>query len=140
MGVQTYSAVEQSSCTSYTNRQYFIRAKVLLMNISSKKYQAILDKAPADHHSDEFIKFLARNNRVVLRTPDWLVIENIKYHTKELPWYTAFDLKPEHTLEYKLQLLQWELPEWKIIIHPAIARTIKRFHLHLIRVDQVYNV
>lgn len=110
------------------------------MNIPQKEYDALLERAPQDHLSDEFVEWLAENNRVVLRTPDWLVIENVKYHKEELPWYTAFDLRPGYTWEYKLQLLQWEFPEWKQIIHPVIARSIKRFHVHLIRVDKVYSV
>lgn len=110
------------------------------MNISEIEYQKIIDSAPPDHHSDEFIKWIEERNHIVLKTADWLVIHNLKYHTKELPWYTAFDLKPEHTLEYKIQLLQWEFPEWKMILHPVIARSVRRFHLHLIRLDKTYTI
>lgn len=110
------------------------------MNITSEQYQKILDSAPADHLSEGFVDYLYTKSKVVLKTEDWIVVENIKYHTKELPWYTAFDLNPDNTLEYKLQLLQWELPEWKIIIHPVIIRTIKRFHVHLLRCDKEYTV
>jgi hypothetical protein len=110
------------------------------VNITSEQYQKILDSAPPDHLSDEFLTYLRTKSVVVLETPDWLVVENIKYHTKELPWYTAFDLKPDNTLELKLLSLQWELPEWKIIIHPIVIRTVKRFHVHLIRCDLEYKV
>ena len=110
------------------------------MNISSEQYQKLLDAAPPDHLSDEFVQYLRDKNRVVLETPDWIVIENVKYHDEELPWYTAFDLNPDFTLEYKLQQLQWEFPEWKTIIHPAMIRTVKRFHVHLIRCDKEYKV
>lgn len=123
-----------------TNRQYFNRDKVLLMNITTQEYEDLLDEAPEDHMSDEFIRWLENNNIVVLKTEGWLVIENVKYHTKELPWLTAFDLMPEMTWQYKLQLLQWEFPECKIIIHPPITQTVKRFRVHLIKADRQYTV
>ena len=110
------------------------------MNITLEQYQKILTSAPPDHMSEEFITFLRSTSVVINETPDWLVIENVKYHTEELPWYTAFDLKPENTMEYKIQLLQWEHPEYKIIIHPIIIRSVKRFHVHLIRCDKEYIV
>lgn len=110
------------------------------MNITSEQYQKILDSAPADHLSPDFIVYLKKTSKVVMETEDWFIVENIKYHTDELPWYTAFDLNPDMTLEYKLQNLHWEFPEWKVIIHPVIIRTVKRFHVHLIRCDKEYIV
>ncbi len=124
-------------CSSNTSHQYLFISTV---NLTSEEYQKILDVAPPDHHSDEFVSFLRTNNTVILETPEWLVVKNIKYHDEEKPWYTAFDLNPEYTLEYKLQLLQWEFPEYKMIIHPVIVRTVKRFHVHLIRVDKEYTI
>jgi hypothetical protein len=110
------------------------------MNITQQEYEDLLDSAPDDHSSDEFIEWLVDNNIVVFNAEGWVVIENIKYHNEELPWLTAFDVRPEMTWQYKLQLLQWEFPEWKIIIHPPILRSVKRFHVHLIRSDKKYIV
>jgi hypothetical protein len=110
------------------------------MNITSQEYESILSSAPPDHSSQEFIDWMRDNNKVVLETKEWLVVENIKYHTTEYPWYTAFDLDKDLTWEYKIQLLMWEFPVMKVIIHPVITRTVKRFHVHLIRADKQYFV
>lgn len=111
------------------------------MNITTEEYQKILDSAPPNHTSEEFLIFLRENNVVILETPEWLVIENIKYHTKELPWYTAFDKKAKDlALEYKLQLLQYEFPEYRYMWNTVFARSVKRFHVHLFRVDKEYVI
>lgn len=110
------------------------------MNITTKEYERILNSAPADHHSERFLKFLRNNNVVVLETPEWLVIENVKYHTDDTPWYTAFDKGKDFILEYKLQLLQWEFPEYRYMFNSVYAKTIKRFHVHLFRVDTQYII
>lgn len=110
------------------------------MNLSEKRYEAFLSQAPKDHNSPEFVEWMKENNKIVLLTPEWLVVENVKYHTKQKPWYTAFDLRPDMTLEYKLQALQWEFPEWKMLIHPKIVQSIRRYHVHLLRVDTSYLV
>lgn len=117
-----------------------LSGSISTLNITEEQYQKVLDSAPPDHMSEEFLLFLKTSSKVILETPDWLVVENIKYHTEELPWYTAFAVKSDMTLEYSLQQLQWELPEYKIIIHPVMIRSVKRFHVHLIRVDKKYIV
>lgn len=110
------------------------------MNITSEQYQTILNSAPPDHHSDEFLQYLRDNNVVIIETPEWLVIENVKYHTPELPWYTAFDKGVDMVIDYRLQQLQWEFPEYRYLINPVHARTVKRFHIHLMRVDKEYTI
>ncbi len=110
------------------------------MNINKEQYDKILNSAPQDHTTDEFVSWLRDNNKIILETPDWLVVDNIKYSTEELPWYTAFDLRPDDTLQLKYLKLQWEFPEYKMIIHPFVTRSIKRFHIHLIRADKTYQV
>lgn len=110
------------------------------MKISTEKYERLLNSAPPDHNSDEFLNFLRDNNVVVLETNEWLVIENIKHHSSKRPWYTAFDKCSDYILDYKLQLLQWEFPEYRYILNSVFARTVKRFHVHLIRVDQQYVI
>jgi hypothetical protein len=108
------------------------------MNITNEQYEGILDVAPPDHNSEEFLQFLRDNNVVVLETPEWLVIENVKYHTPELPWYTAFDKGIDKVIDFRLQMLQWEFPEYRYIVNSVYARTVKRFHVHLLRVDKEY--
>lgn len=111
------------------------------MNITTEKYEGILNSAPRDHSSVEFLNFLRSNNVVVLETPEWLVIENIKYHLKdEAPWYTAFDKGGDFILDYKLQLLQWEFPESRYLINSAFTSTIKLLHIHILRADKKYII
>lgn len=110
------------------------------MNITTEQYEGILNSAPPDHNSDEFLKYLRDNNVVVLETPEWLVIENVKYHTKESPWYTAFDKGPDKIIDYRLQMLQWEFPEYRYLFNSHYAMTVKRLHVHLIRVDKQYTI
>lgn len=110
------------------------------MNITTEQYEGILNSAPPNHNSVEFLDFLRGNNVVKIETPEWLVIENIKYHSKESPWYTAFDKGCDYILDYKLQLLQWEFPEYRYIINSVYAKTVKLYHVHLIRVDTQYII
>jgi len=39
----------------------------------------LLDKAPKDHMSEEFLQFLRENNKVIYEDIFWLVIANCKY-------------------------------------------------------------
>lgn len=110
------------------------------MNITTEQYEGILSSAPPDHHSDEFLSFLRNNNVVILETPEWLVIENVKHHTEELPWYTAFDKGEDKVVDYRIQLLQWEYPEYRYMINSTYACSVKRFHVHLLRVDKEYKL
>lgn len=110
------------------------------MNITNEQYEGILNVAPPDHNSEEFLCFLRDNNVVVLETPEWLVIENVKYHKPELPWYTAFYKGDDKVIDYKLQLLQYEFPEYRYMINSVFARSVKRLHIHLLRVDKEYII
>lgn len=110
------------------------------MNITSQEYQKILDTAPADHNSNEFLLFLRENNNVLMETPEWLVIENVKYHTLEKPWYTAFYQGSDWVDSLKLQMLQHDFPEYRYLIHSVFGQTVKRFHIHLLRMDIEYTL
>lgn len=110
------------------------------MNITTEQYEGILNSAPPDHNSEEFLTFLRNNNVVILETPEWLVIENVKYNTPELPWYTAFDKGTDKVVDYRLQMLQWEFPEYRYMINSVYGRTVKRFHVHLMRIDKEYTI
>ncbi len=110
------------------------------MNITTEQYEGILTSAPPDHSSVEFLTFLREHNVVILETPEWIVIENIKYHSKESPWYTAFDKGSGYILDYKLQLLQWEFPEYNYLINSVFTSSIKIPHIHLLRADMEYKI
>lgn len=110
------------------------------MNITTEQYEGILNSAPPDHNSEEFLDFLRNNNVVILETFDWLVIENVKYHKEELPWYTAFYKGEDKVIDYALQQLQWEFPEYRYMLNSVFARSVKRLHIHLFRVDKEYVI
>lgn len=110
------------------------------MNITTEQYERIRSSAPKDYSSVEFLHFLRENNVVVLETPEWLVIENIKYHTLESPWYTAFDKGCNYILDYKLQLLQWEFPECRYLLNSVYTAEVKLLHIHLLRADKQYVI
>jgi hypothetical protein len=110
------------------------------MNITNKEYEALLASAPPDHNSEEFLLFLRAKNKVVMETPDFLVVENVKYHTEEAPWYTAFFKHDRWADSLNLQLLQHDFPEFRYMINSVFARSIKRFHIHLLRVDKEYKL
>jgi hypothetical protein len=91
----------------------------------------LLEQAPKDHMSIEFIQFLREKNVVVKEMKNWLIIENCKYHTKEKPWYTAFYKKliPEqHELG---QLLVFAPFGYNVMIKPPEERTVQRWHAHI---------
>jgi len=110
------------------------------MNITNEQYEGILNVAPPDHNSEEFLQFLRENNVVILETPEWLVIENVKYNTPELPWYTAFDKGVDKIIDYRLMMLQHDFPEFRYLINSVYTTTIKRFHIHLFKVDKEYII
>lgn len=91
----------------------------------------LLEKAPEDHLSLEFLDYLRENNVVIGENNEWLVIENCKYHTKEKPWYTAF-----HKLKYTpsfsdIEELGLLYQQFSMTIKSPQKRTVKRFHVHL---------
>ena len=94
--------------------------------LSDQQYEEVLKSVPP-HDSDEFIEYLVANNRVIYIDPNWLVIENIKYHRKDRPWYTAFSLRKKLPSFSVLQRLYGHM-EW-LKKHPS-QQSIKRFHIH----------
>lgn len=101
-----------------------------------KKYP-LLKKAPqAD--TKEFLTFLRKNNKVVWDNPQWIVIENCKYHTKKKPWYTAFHKESEEREWYLDMDVLWLNPKfgrkYSYMIKSYREQTIKkRFHIHLFK-------
>lgn len=110
-------------------------------------YQKLLEKAPA-HDSEEFIDFLKLNNTVVWENPQWIVVENFKYHTPDRPWYTAFWKgpvysipegksyadSPEKTEWYNdIDILWYEFGDFEWLKKAKSDQTINRFHIHLIK-------
>lgn len=86
-------------------------------------YEEILIKAPP-HDTPEFLQYLRDHNKVVGESPDWLVIENCKYHTNDKPWHTAF-AKLQYPYFHYLNL---HYLDWAWVKKPGIA---KRLHIHL---------
>lgn len=97
-----------------------------------KKYP-LLQNAPP-HDSDEFLDYLRANNVVVYENDVWLIIENCKYHTPEVPWHTAF-FKPigEHGAIPAMSLLSFAYWDWEWLKKAKVKQTVpSRFHIHLI--------
>ena len=83
----------------------------------------LLEQAPQDHLSEEFLQFLRDNNEVVWEDTCFLVIKNCKYD-----WLTAF---AKHDMLSMQPLIdQYGQYEWRV--KPADKRTVKRFHIHII--------
>jgi hypothetical protein len=95
-------------------------------------YEELLNNAPQDHCSDEFLEYLRNYNKVVQESDIWLVIENFKYHSAERPWYTAFLKQSGHPVEHEIG--EW-FPDMEIIIKPKSKRSVNRFHVHLTNLD-----
>lgn len=92
----------------------------------------LLEQAPQDHESPEFLKFLRKNNVVVRETDNWLIIENCKYHSELHPWYTAFLLNPKATVDqHSMKELQGYYPGFHLILKAPNLRSVQRFHFHL---------
>lgn len=119
----------ESECTKTTTD--FVKCDVLKGLKCDMPYKALLAAAP-EHHSDEFLKYLRSNNTVVEETVSWLVIENIKYHTPEKPWYTAF-FKPNNMPWWECvdEIYTQDWSDWAWLIKAAAERSVKRFHIHI---------
>ncbi len=83
----------------------------------------LLDNAPADHNSEEFLQYLRDNNPVLYEDTYWLVIENCKYG-----WPTAF--AKHDMLSIQPLVERYGQYEWKV--KPADKRTVGRFHIHIL--------
>lgn len=100
--------------------------------MNEKQYQLLLAQAP-DQDSDLFIDFLRANNTVVQEDKNWIVIENCKYHTKKIPWYTAFDKGGRFSVPY-MDFITLNYRGWEWIKKETSRQTVpKRFHIHLTR-------
>ena len=99
--------------------------------MKDNQYKEFLDRAP-DHNSHEFIVFLRENNTIVVESEDWLIVENLKYHSTELPWYTAFHKREQELLGYSVRNLEILMPNYRYMFHPVSNRTVDRFHIHLL--------
>lgn len=106
--------------------------------MTNEQYQKeILPNLP-DHMSDEFIDYLRANNVVAEETDVYIIIENIKYHTKETPCHTLF-LKEEPSI-FDLKVLyvfvafmRHKYDDWTMVRWKADERSIKRFHVHFFK-------
>jgi hypothetical protein len=97
-------------------------------------YEELLARAPKDHFSEEFIAFLANNNKVRYNNSDWLVIENCKYHNEENDWLTAFyvgDMLYDDCIVEKMSSVMYKFPDREVLIKAPSERSVKLFHVHL---------
>lgn len=96
-----------------------------------EKTYPLLKNAP-DHDSPEFIDYLRNNNPVVFENPQWIVIENCKYHKEENPWYTAFHKKGRSYWWQDIDILWFEFgDDWEWLKKHPKRKSVKRFHIHL---------
>ncbi len=96
-------------------------------------YLRLLESAPADHRSEDFLTFIRMNNKVVFEDDAWLIIKNYKYDTGKNPWHTAF-LKHDSDIWYMfMNRLSEDYANWDWLVKGDKRRTVKRFHVHLIR-------
>ncbi len=95
----------------------------------------LLEKAPKDQNSPEFLDFLRANNKVIFDGSGWLVIENCKYHKEDAPWYTAFWKAPENGEWYfDIDILWHEFGEYEWLKKAHKEQAVPgRFHIHLIK-------
>lgn len=107
--------------------------------ITEEEYQKFLEPAPY-HNSEEFISFLRDNNTVVHEDDSWIVVENIKYHTKEKPWLTAFLINQDGAVDASSQLAEHFGSTHRIMLQPPSLRSIQRFHVHLLDAEFKYTV
>jgi hypothetical protein len=90
----------------------------------------LLEQAPKDHNSPEFLEFLRENNEVIFEDPFWLVIANVKYDDKvKRRWFTAFTVDPNNIHISAAFDEEFAYLEWKK--KPRDKQTVKRFHIHM---------
>ena len=83
----------------------------------------LLERAPKDHSSPEFLDFLRENNPVLWEDDEWLAIENCKYG-----WPTVFAKVENPGIQAVLE--RYSAYEWKV--KPETKRTVGRFHIHIL--------
>jgi hypothetical protein len=106
--------------------------------MTDEQYEKFMGSAPAQK-TPEFIDFLRDNNVVVLETDQWIVVENLKHHTPEYPWYTAFwkyRMRAKQDWYDDLDILWYyaDWADWEWRKNDRRSQTIPdRFHIHLIK-------
>lgn len=101
-------------------------------------YETLLKNAPA-HDTEAFIDYLREHNPVYWENPQWIVIENVKYHTKKKPWYTAFwkgTWSGHHDWYEDIDILWYEFGHLEWLKKAKEKQTVGRFHIHLMEGDK----
>lgn len=98
-------------------------------------YDELLAGAP-EHDSEAFLQYLRDNNTVVFEGPNWLIIENFKYHSAERPWLTVFwkhTQQMKNSLQFSVGLMNVleQYPDWTWLKKTAEDQSVKRFHIHI---------
>lgn len=96
---------------------------------------ALLEQAPTDHNSEEFLQFLRDRNEVIKETPTWLIIANCKYDAPARRWFTAFFKRNGLPQKEHLGDLFINVPYgWAMMMKPPEKRTVQRPHVHLFQI------
>lgn len=111
--------------------------------MENKEYKEL--KYP-DSLSPDFIQYIKDNNVVLADYYGWLVIENIKYHTKEDPHYTLF-YNPKTYREdlgfyeaFYQVLTDLKTQDWHIYKNAKKDCSIQRDHWHVVKnIDNYYK-
>lgn len=92
----------------------------------------LLEQAPQDHSSEEFLQFLRDHNEVIKENRIWLVIANCKYDAPQRRWFTAF-YKPQGVPQrVHFGRLFIDTPfGWSMMMKEPEKRTVKRPHVHI---------
>lgn len=105
--------------------------------MTEKEYLKFMESAP-DQESPAFVDFLRATNKVVVEFDRWIVVENLKFHTQQRPWYTAFH-KPKYEFSdwYDDAGILWHYGDWKNWEWLKKDRKVQsvpgRFHIHIYR-------
>lgn len=106
--------------------------------MDQKNYKKLITKTPK-HLQWEFIIFLKANNEVVLDSDYWLVVQNIKHHTSQVNWYTAFTKEPvskfsnlstDCLVDEQKIVQDLFIEDWFKFENDKRFRSVKRFHKH----------
>ena len=76
----------------------------------------------------QFFEYLRQHNVVEYEDRNWLVIQNIKYHSDKRMWLTAFAKREGVPNMTELQK-KWGDREW--LKKPATKQSIGFFHIHI---------
>lgn len=109
--------------------------------MSEKEYLKLIKNMP-DSMSDEYLQFMRDRVKVVYEDIDWIIVENIKYHTLENPHYTAFTKDTHNWMNLNGLMLiakfKLDIDSWFTYRNHTKARSIERNHVHFVKNYNAY--